>query len=118
MTVMGLYPLQPADGVGGHEGVGEVIAAGSKVQRLKVGDHVVPAASGNGTWRTCGVYEESKWFGIDSSLSLDDAATIVRAHTAWLVWCFAYDCTHAMQYMGQQDMCSSSGHQSRSCARE
>ena len=77
MTVAGLYPLQPADGVGGHEGVGEIVAAGSKVQRLKVGDRVIPAASGNGTWRTYGVYDEEKWGKVDSDLALEDAATLV-----------------------------------------
>ena len=29
MTVLGLYPLQPSDGVGGHEGAGQVVGDGA-----------------------------------------------------------------------------------------
>ena len=48
----GTYPVRaefPA--VGGTEGVGEVEAVGSGVKDVKVGDWVIPAAPGFGTWR-------------------------------------------------------------------
>ncbi|KAI9476433.1 MAG: hypothetical protein EXX96DRAFT_577182 [Benjaminiella poitrasii] len=38
--------------VGGNEGLAEVIAVGDNVTSLKVGDQVVMAESGYGTWRT------------------------------------------------------------------
>lgn len=42
----GLLPKLPA--VGGNEGVGEVVAVGSSVSRLKPGDWVIPANAGLG----------------------------------------------------------------------
>lgn len=58
--VQGAYPIKPAfedlgpvkAAVGGNEGVAEVIAAGDAVQDLKVGDRVVMAKTGYGTWRS------------------------------------------------------------------
>ncbi|KAI9492021.1 hypothetical protein BDB00DRAFT_830810 [Zychaea mexicana] len=58
--VQGAYPLKPAfeqlgdakAAVGGNEGVAEVVATGKNVSSLKVGDQVVMARSGYGTWRT------------------------------------------------------------------
>lgn len=58
--VQGVYPIKPAfeklgdteAAVGGNEGVAEVIAVGENVKSLKVGDRVVMARSGYGTWRT------------------------------------------------------------------
>ncbi|TPX67739.1 hypothetical protein SpCBS45565_g03641 [Spizellomyces sp. 'palustris'] len=55
--IQGTYPVKPQfrDGlgaVGGNEGLAEVIAAGDDVTDLKVGDWVIPPASGFGTWRT------------------------------------------------------------------
>lgn len=86
MTVLGLYPLQPSDGVGGHEGVGEVIATGADVKTLKKGDRAVPLGNKCGTWRTHIVSDESKWHAIDKNLSLHDAATlIVNPGTAMLM---------------------------------
>ncbi len=76
-TVQGVYPLQPSDGVGGHEGVAEVVATGPDATNLKEGDHVVPLKSGLGTWRTLGVFQESDWHPVPRSLPLADAATIV-----------------------------------------
>ena len=68
MTVLGLYPLQPSDGVGGHEGAGQVVAVGPDVKTLAVGDRVVPCGSGMGTWRTFGTYDEKKWFKINEKI--------------------------------------------------
>lgn len=42
----GLLPKLPA--VGGNEGVGQVVAVGSSVSRLKPGDWVIPASAGLG----------------------------------------------------------------------
>lgn len=46
----GILPEVPA--VGGNEGVGEIMAVGSAVKELTVGDWAVPVpAAGFGTWR-------------------------------------------------------------------
>lgn len=58
--IQGAYPIKPMMqklgdselAVGGNEGVAEVIAVGDQVKDLKVGDQVVMAKSGYGTWRT------------------------------------------------------------------
>ncbi|KAI9262112.1 hypothetical protein BY458DRAFT_515467, partial [Sporodiniella umbellata] len=58
--IQGSYPIKPnfqklgeqTLAVGGNEGVAEVIAVGDQVSDLKVGDQVVMAKSGYGTWRT------------------------------------------------------------------
>lgn len=52
-TLQGKYPSKPSlPAVPGNEGVGEVIATGSNVQNLCVGDRVVPNTLNLGTWRT------------------------------------------------------------------
>ncbi|KAI8880460.1 NAD(P)-binding protein [Backusella circina FSU 941] len=58
--IQGVYPIKPKFqtlgteelAVGGNEGVAKVIAVGSNVDSLKVGDEVVMAKAGHGTWRT------------------------------------------------------------------
>jgi trans-2-enoyl-CoA reductase len=58
--IQGAYPIKPKFqklgdsevAVGGNEGVAKVIAVGSGVDSLKVGDEVVMATTGLGTWRT------------------------------------------------------------------
>ncbi|KAG0170646.1 mitochondrial 2-enoyl thioester reductase [Apophysomyces sp. BC1034] len=58
--IQGAYPIKPPflplgdteAAVGGNEGVAEVIAVGDKVHSHKVGDRVVMARAGYGTWRT------------------------------------------------------------------
>lgn len=59
--IQGVYPIKPnfqqldSDeklAVGGNEGVAEVIAVGDNVKNLKIGDQVVMAKTGYGTWRT------------------------------------------------------------------
>ncbi|KAI9269688.1 hypothetical protein EDC94DRAFT_599654 [Helicostylum pulchrum] len=61
--IQGAYPIKPTYqklgldddkllAVGGNEGVAQVIAVGDQVQDLKVGDQVVMANTGYGTWRT------------------------------------------------------------------
>jgi trans-2-enoyl-CoA reductase len=58
--IQGVYPIKPKFqtlgseelAVGGNEGVAKVIAVGANVDSLKVGDEVVMAKAGHGTWRT------------------------------------------------------------------
>ncbi|CAO3628676.1 unnamed protein product [Cunninghamella blakesleeana] len=61
--VQGVYPVKPPFqllseqdtekyAVGGNEGVAKVIAIGDSVKDLKIGDHVIMAKAGYGTWRT------------------------------------------------------------------
>ena len=58
--IQGAYPIKPTFqqlgeqtlAVGGNEGVAEVISVGQDIQDLKVGDQVVMANTGYGTWRT------------------------------------------------------------------
>jgi trans-2-enoyl-CoA reductase len=51
--------LPPLPAVGGNEGVGVVDAIGAHVDQLKVGDWVIPAKPGFGTWRTHAVCNQS-----------------------------------------------------------
>ncbi|KAM5247120.1 enoyl-[acyl-carrier-protein] reductase, mitochondrial [Ctenodactylus gundi] len=70
----GLLPKLPA--VGGNEGVGQVVAVGSSVTRLKPGDWVIPANAGLGTWRTEAVFSEEALIEIPSDIPLQSAATL------------------------------------------
>ncbi|XP_075801756.1 enoyl-[acyl-carrier-protein] reductase, mitochondrial isoform X1 [Microtus pennsylvanicus] len=70
----GLLPKLPA--VGGNEGVGQVVAVGSSVSRLKPGDWVIPASAGLGTWRTEAVFSEEALIGIPKDIPLQSAATL------------------------------------------
>ena len=46
---LGTYPIKPClPAVGGNEGVGEVLAVGSGVKNINVGDWVLMASSGQG----------------------------------------------------------------------
>ncbi|VDP84580.1 unnamed protein product [Echinostoma caproni] len=52
-TIQGVYPVKPSlPAVAGNEGVGRVMSCGSKVDSLKVGDLVIPAALSSGMWQT------------------------------------------------------------------
>jgi trans-2-enoyl-CoA reductase len=58
--IAGNYPVKTTlPGIGGSEGVGQVVAVGSNAKQFKVGDLVLPANSGFGTWRTYATAEES-----------------------------------------------------------
>lgn len=47
--MLGTYPIKPClPAIGGNEGVGEVMAVGSKVEDINVGDWVLMANSGLG----------------------------------------------------------------------
>lgn len=52
-TIQGKYPSRPPlPAVAGNEGVGEIVAIGSDVQGLRIGDRVVPNGPNFGIWRT------------------------------------------------------------------
>ena len=56
-TIQGKYPSKPPlPAIPGNEGVGEVIAIGSNVKHLSVGDRVIPNGTNLGTWRTYANY--------------------------------------------------------------
>ncbi|XKL59011.1 hypothetical protein PGB90_000027 [Kerria lacca] len=68
--IQGVYPIKsqlPA--VGGIEGVGEIIEAGSKVPNLKPGDYVVPDADNFGAWRTCGVFKYNLLYKVPNNVN-------------------------------------------------
>ncbi|RUS25289.1 hypothetical protein BC938DRAFT_472372 [Jimgerdemannia flammicorona] len=94
--IEGAYPIKPPFrmdqvnsevpvAVGGNEGVAEVIAVGDEVSDVKVGDWVVTARSGFGTWRTHAVATPAEVEVIPrEGLSLVQAATItVNSCTAY-----------------------------------
>ncbi|KAI7879652.1 NAD(P)-binding protein [Lichtheimia hyalospora FSU 10163] len=85
--VQGVYPLKPPFeqlgqgekvAVGGNEGVAQVIAVGDNVKNLKVGDQVVMARSGYGTWRThaAGPEADFQLLPASTNTSLIQKATI------------------------------------------
>jgi len=70
--------------VAGNEGVGVVKSIGSNVKSLKVGDWVVPAASGFGTWREDAVANETEFVKVPNDIPMPYAATIaVNPGTAY-----------------------------------
>lgn len=64
--------------MGGNEGVAQVIAVGDNVKNLKVGDQVVMARSGYGTWRThaAGPEADFQLLPASNNTSLIQKATI------------------------------------------
>ncbi|KAL6259903.1 hypothetical protein P5V15_009814 [Pogonomyrmex californicus] len=52
-TIQGKYPSRPPlPAIPGNEGVGEIVAIGSNVQDLRIGDRVLPNGPNFGIWRT------------------------------------------------------------------
>jgi len=67
-VIQGTYPVQSQlPGVGGSEGVAQVVAVGDGVRELKVGDLVLPSKAGIGTWRTHGTFASSDLIAVPSS---------------------------------------------------
>jgi len=86
--IEGVYPIKPRfkefGAVGGNEGVAEVVAAGSKVKNLTVGDWVIPDTKAFGTWQTFAVGPENELQKISKDISKISAATIsVNPPTAY-----------------------------------
>lgn len=77
--IQGVYPVKPPlPAIGGNEGVAEVIEIGANVKWLKVGDWVLPAQAGQGTWRSEDCRPESQFWPLGvKNLSLPMAATIM-----------------------------------------
>lgn len=47
--ILGTYPIKPSlPAIGGNEGVGKVMAVGSLVKNIDVGDYVIMARTGLG----------------------------------------------------------------------
>ncbi|CAO3697170.1 unnamed protein product [Umbelopsis ramanniana] len=95
--VEGVYPIKPPFNtsldsdepvaVGGNEGVAEIIALGDQVKGFNVGDKVVMAQAGRGTWRTHAALPASDVQllpGFNNQVSLVHAATLtVNPSTAY-----------------------------------
>jgi len=87
--IEGVYPIKPRfkefGAVGGNEGVAEVVAAGSKVKNLTVGDWVIPDTKAFGTWQTFAASPENELQKISKNgISKISAATIsVNPPTAY-----------------------------------
>lgn len=78
----GVTPKLPA--IGGSEGVGIVERIGAGVKGLSVGQHVIPAKPGLGTWRTQLVASEHDLEAVDNEIPVAYAAVMaVNPCTAW-----------------------------------
>ena len=67
-AIQGSYPIKPPlPGVGGGEGVGEVIAAGEEAG-LSVGDWVLPGGVMTGTWKTHALGNKDDWIKVGPDL--------------------------------------------------
>jgi len=76
--IQGIYRLLPKlPAVGGNEGVGEVMQIGKSVTELQMGDWVVPAAAGWGTWRMVAVCPSTEVMKVPNDISVVSAATLV-----------------------------------------
>uniref|UniRef100_A0A8D8H635 Enoyl-[acyl-carrier-protein] reductase, mitochondrial n=2 Tax=Culex pipiens TaxID=7175 RepID=A0A8D8H635_CULPI len=76
-TVQGKYPVKPPfPAVGGNECVGEVISVGAQVSGLKVGDRVIPFATGLGTWRSHALYSAASLMKVPEAIGIAEAATL------------------------------------------
>lgn len=77
--IEGVYGKKPElPSVGGNECVAEVSAVGSGVTSLKVGDWVIPATVGFGTWREMAVVGEDNLLKVPSNM-YDDMVDINEA---------------------------------------
>ncbi|KAJ1354739.1 hypothetical protein KIN20_011749 [Parelaphostrongylus tenuis] len=83
--IQGVYPIKPPlPAVGGSEGYGRVEKVGNGVTSLRVGDHVIPAKSGHGMWRSDGHHKEQDLFQLDNTLSPEQSCSIqVNPPTAY-----------------------------------
>ena len=84
--IQGVYPVKPPalPAVGGNESVSEVLELGAGVKTLKVGDWVIPADSGSGTWRTHTVANETDLVKVANDIPTVCAATLtVNPRTAY-----------------------------------
>ena len=74
--VQGVYPIRPElPAVGGSEGVGKVVEIGKDVEGFSIGDWVIPAIAGIGTWRTAMIQKAANLMVIPNDLPIVNAAT-------------------------------------------
>ena len=84
--IQGVYPVKPKafPAVGGNESVSEVVEVSDDVKTLKVGDWVLPAQSGSGTWQTMKVVKEIDLIRVANDIPVVSAATLtVNPRTAY-----------------------------------
>lgn len=71
------YPVRPKfPAVPGNECVAEVIETGKDVQNLKIGDRIIPASTGLGTWVSHSLYKADEVMKVPSGVGLVEAATM------------------------------------------
>ncbi|XP_033254276.1 enoyl-[acyl-carrier-protein] reductase, mitochondrial-like [Drosophila miranda] len=76
-TIQGKYPVKPKfPAVAGNEFVGEVICVGENVKGRQAGEHVIPLATGLGTWTTYGLYNQDQLMTVPKKVGLAEAATV------------------------------------------
>ncbi|OAD57160.1 putative trans-2-enoyl-CoA reductase, mitochondrial [Eufriesea mexicana] len=76
-TIQGKYPNKPPlPAVPGNEGVGEVIAIGSNIKHLNVGDRVIPNGSHLGTWRTHANYTSEELMKVPKEVGTIEASML------------------------------------------
>ncbi|XP_054741244.1 enoyl-[acyl-carrier-protein] reductase, mitochondrial [Anastrepha obliqua] len=76
-TIQGKYPVKPKfPAVGGNECVAEVVSVGKKVSKLSTGQHVIPFATGLGTWTSHAIFAEEQLMPVSSKIGLAEAATL------------------------------------------
>lgn len=76
-TIQGKYPSKltlPA--IPGNEGVGEVIAVGSDVKNLNIGDKVIPNITNLGTWRTYATYNSEELMKVPKGVGTVEASML------------------------------------------
>ena len=84
--IQGIYAVKPKSfpAVGGNESVSEVVEISDDVKSLQVGDWVVPAKSGSGTWQCMKVVQESDLIKVPNNIPAVSAATFtVNPRTAY-----------------------------------
>ncbi len=84
--IQGIYPIKPPTfpAVGGNEAVAEVIEVTDDVKTLRVGDWVLPAQSGSGTWQTLNIMNERDLVKVPNNIPVVSAATLtVNPRTAY-----------------------------------
>lgn len=76
-TIQGKYPSKPPlPAIPGNEGVGEVIAVGSNVKNLEVGDRVIPNCVHLGTWRTHANYTSNLLMKVPKEVGTVEASML------------------------------------------
>lgn len=76
-TIQGKYPSKPPlPAIPGNEGVGEVIAIGSNVKHLSVGDRVIPNGTNLGTWRTYANYTSEELMKVPKEIGTIEASML------------------------------------------